>query len=197
MLILSSEDGLCDVVSAVVSEDLTVFPVRVGLRQRAQALQELRVQHQVLCLQHVPGQFQFWFGTHEAVSLARSEGGRWRLMKRCTWSRWNSLNDLQHPRVCFLEALRENSRPSHLGWSTANLLYWFGVFGIAVIKANFKHARNGNAEGKRGLGGFLLPGVVTVVRVCFVRLRREIEWALCLSRVGENVSFSVCKEWHL
>lgn len=78
MLIVSSERRLCDVVGAIVPVDLSVFPVNIGLRQGAQALQELRVKHQIVRLQHVLGQLQFCFGPHEAVSL-RGVSGRHRV----------------------------------------------------------------------------------------------------------------------
>lgn len=48
VFILSSEARLCDVVGAVVSVDLSVFPINIGLWQGAQALQELRVKHQII-----------------------------------------------------------------------------------------------------------------------------------------------------
>lgn len=48
VLIVSSEGCLCDVVGTVVSVDLSVFPINIGLRQGAQALQELRVKHQII-----------------------------------------------------------------------------------------------------------------------------------------------------
>lgn len=77
MLIVSSEGCLCDVVGAVVPEDLPVFPITIRLWQGAQALQELRVEHQIIGLQHVLGQLQFCFGPHKAVRLREETvGGR-------------------------------------------------------------------------------------------------------------------------
>ena len=69
VLILSSQGCLCDVVGAIVFVDLSVLPINIGLRQGAQALQELRVEHQIVRLQHVLGQLQFCRGPHKAVRL--------------------------------------------------------------------------------------------------------------------------------
>lgn len=61
-------------MGAVVPEDLSVFPVNISLRQSAQAVQEVGVQHQIVGPQHVLGQFQLGLGPDEAVGLEE----RWR-----------------------------------------------------------------------------------------------------------------------
>lgn len=75
MLILSSQGCLCDVVGAIVFVDLSVLPINIGLRQGAQALQELGVKHQIIRLQHVLGQLQFRCGPHKAVRLGTESAG--------------------------------------------------------------------------------------------------------------------------
>lgn len=69
VIILSSQRCFRDIVGAIVPVDLPVFPIHVGLRQGAQALQELRVKHQTVGLQHVLGQLHLCFGPDEAVRL--------------------------------------------------------------------------------------------------------------------------------
>lgn len=76
VIILSPQPRLCDVVGAVVPVDLPVLPVNVGLRQGAQALQELWVKHQTVGLQHVLGQLQLCLGPDEAIGLIRDATGR-------------------------------------------------------------------------------------------------------------------------
>lgn len=76
MLEVSSEGGLGDVVGAVVLVDLSVLSINVRLRQRAKALQELRVKHQAVGLQDVLGQLQLRFGSNEAVRLEIREQRR-------------------------------------------------------------------------------------------------------------------------
>lgn len=192
VLIFSSEACLCDVVGAVVSVDLSVFPINIGLWQGAQALQELRVKHQIIWLQHVLGQLQLCFCPYKAVSL-RGESAR----GRC-WI-WVDFTDILN--VCinpksvqfwfvsfgFWEIRRRKESGekkkqtiSHPAGSTANLLNWLGVFGIIEVEAKFSYAWNAKANGNNGFGWSLLNGVVHVVRVWFKRLHGEIIGAFCL-----------------
>lgn len=73
MHIVSPERGLSDVVGAVVSEDLPVLAINVGLRQGAKAMKELGVKHQILWFQDVLGQLQFCFGSDKTVGLDMRE----------------------------------------------------------------------------------------------------------------------------
>lgn len=165
VLVLTSQRSLRDIVRAVVSVNLPVLPVYIGLRQGTQALQELWVKHQVVCFYDILSQLQFCFGSDEAVSLRRNQSHV---------SLEDRLRKIDH-RVLgiYIYIYKEKITP-HLARGSSNFLNRFGIFGILEVEAKFEDSGDGETKRNAGLGGTFFQGEVHVVRVGLECLKVKI-----------------------